>query len=140
MREGMKINRRDLLVGAGALAAAPQVSRAAAENTATDVWLKTCRGLMCEACNPPFDPSFDYKADRALKIATELNADSMGYPAASYYAYFPTKPGYPVHPELKGDPLLLADTGNKTKKLSIREELFPWRTSKHGSACPRAGK
>ena len=28
----------------------------------------------------------------------------MRYPAASYFAYFPTKSGYPVHPELKGDP------------------------------------
>ena len=39
-----------------------------------------------------------------MKIAAELNAESMRYPAASYYAYIPTKSGYPVHPEVKGDP------------------------------------
>ncbi len=39
-----------------------------------------------------------------MDIARQLNADSLRYPAASYFAYFPTKSGYPVHPELKGDP------------------------------------
>ena len=66
--------------------------------------MKTCRTLICEAYNPPFYPSFDYQAEKAVGIATALNADSMRYPAASYFAYFPTKSGYPVHPELKGDP------------------------------------
>jgi hypothetical protein len=92
------------LIAAGAAAVAPR-GRAAAAGAPTDVWLKTCRTLICEAYNPPFYPSFDYRADKAVKIATELNADSMRYPAASYFAYFPTKSGYPVHPELKGDPM-----------------------------------
>jgi hypothetical protein len=118
MREAMKINRRELLVGAGALAAASQVSGAAAENTPVGVWLKTCRGLICEAYNPPFYPSFDYKADRAVKIATELNADSMRYPAASYYAYFPTKSGYPVHPAVKGDPF--RETADLCKQAGLK--------------------
>ena len=34
-----------------------------------------------------------------------LNADSLRYPAASYWAYFPTASGYPVHREMKGDPM-----------------------------------
>ena len=69
-------------------------------------WLKTCRVLICEAYNPPFYPSLDYKADKAVEHRdAQLNADSLRYPAASYFAYFPTKSGYPVHPELKGDPL-----------------------------------
>ena len=75
----------------------------AAEVASAD-WLKTCRTLICEAYNPPFYPSFDYQAEKAVSIAAALNADSMRYPAASYFAYFPTKSGYPVHPELKGDP------------------------------------
>jgi hypothetical protein len=100
----MNLTRRELLMAAGAVAATPR-ARAAVAAVPTDVWLKTCRTLICEAYNPPFYPSFDYRADKAVKIATELNADSMRYPAASYFAYFPTKSGYPVHPELKGDPL-----------------------------------
>jgi hypothetical protein len=118
MREGIKINRRELLLGAGALAAAPQPSRAAAANAPAEVWLKTCRGLICEAYNPPFYPSFDYKADRAVTIATELNADSLRYPAASYYAYIPTKSGYPVHSELKGDPF--RETADLCKQAGLR--------------------
>ena len=97
----MEWNRRQLLMGAGVLA----LRQASAGPTAPmEVWLKTCRILILEAYNPPFYPSFDYKPDRAVKIATELNSDSMRYPAASYYAYFPTKSGYPVHPELTGYP------------------------------------
>ena len=119
----MKINRRELLVGAGALATASRVSRAAAENTATDVWLKTCRGLICEAYNPPFHPSFGYKTDRAVKIATELNADSMR--AA-------TKDTILLH--------LLADTGNKTKKLRIREEFIPVENIKARIRVPEGRK
>jgi len=68
-------------------------------------WIRTCRGLICEAYNPPFYPSFDFEPRKAIEVATALNADSLRYPAASYFAYFATKSGYPVHPELKGDPM-----------------------------------
>src|SRR2546430_7397740 len=54
---------------------------------------------------PPFDPSLEYEPEKAVGIAQELNADSLRYPAASYYAYFPNKSGYPIHPQLKGDPM-----------------------------------
>ena len=103
----MKVNRRELLMGAGAFAAGQAVATPtpAEARPALETWLKTCRALICEAYNPPFYPSFDYRADTAVKIASELNADSLRYPAASYFAYFPTKSGYPVHPELKGDPM-----------------------------------
>ena len=115
-RCAVKINRRELLMGAGALAlAAPGPAEAA---PATDVWLKTCRALICEAYNPPFYPSFDYRAEKAVSIATALNADSLRYPAASYYAYFPTKSGYPVHPELKGDPM--RDTIDRCQQAGLR--------------------
>jgi hypothetical protein len=73
----------------------------------------------------PFYPSFDYKADRALGIATALNADSMRYPAASYFAYFPTKSGYPVHPELKGDPF--RETVDLCKKSGMRVVAYACR-------------
>ena len=99
------MNRRELIQSAGVALAASQL-RAQPQSAAvsTPEWLKTCRTLICEAYNPPFYPSFDYQADTAVGIAAALNADSMRYPAASYFAYFPTKSGYPVHPELKGDP------------------------------------
>src|SRR3954462_5941684 len=97
------LTRRDLLQAAGFL----MVSDLSAEtqpNASTD-WIRTCRGLICEAYNPPFYPSFDFQPRKAVDIATALNSDSLRYPAASYFAYFPTKSGYPVHPELKGDPM-----------------------------------
>ena len=117
----MRVNRRELLMGAGALAVgqcAASPGPAAAESAPMDTWLKTCRALICEAYNPPFYPSFDYRADKALKIATDLNADSLRYPAASYFAYFPTRSGYPVHPELKGDPM--RETVDLCKQAGLR--------------------
>jgi hypothetical protein len=68
-------------------------------------WVHFNRTLINEAYNPPFYPSFDYEPKKAVSIAQALDCDSMRYPATSYYAYFPTKSGYPVHPELKGDPM-----------------------------------
>ena len=104
----MNLSRRELLKSAGLAVAASQVQRGLQAEPPGEVaaadWLKTCRTLICEAYNPPFYPSFDYQAEKAAGIARALNADSMRYPAASYFAYFPTKSGYPVHPELKGDP------------------------------------
>src|ERR1035437_10143257 len=69
------------------------------------------RTLIAEAYNPPFYPSLDYVPARAVEIALGLNCDSMRYPSASYYAYFPTKSGYPIHPDLKGDPMRETLTG-----------------------------
>ncbi len=102
----MHLNRRDLLQQAGFLLAGSQLSAGpAAAPAGGAAWLSTCRGLICEAYNPPFYPSFDFDARKAVAIATQLNSDSLRYPAASYWAYFPTKSGYPIHPELKGDPM-----------------------------------
>ncbi len=68
-------------------------------------WIHCNRTLIAEAYNPPFYPSLDYTAAKAVAIAADLNCDSMRYPSASYFAYFPTKSGYPIHPDLKGDPM-----------------------------------
>ncbi len=97
----MTLNRRELLETAGFLIAASGRTDAAAADS--DQWIRSTRILIAEAYNPPFYPSLDYDAAKAVKIARELNADAIRYPAASYYAYFPTKSGYPVHPELKAD-------------------------------------
>src|SRR5579883_3242810 len=100
------ITRRDLLRQSGVALAAPLLlSDADAAATKDSDWIRACRGLICEAYNPPFYPSFDFEPRKAIEVATALNADSLRYPAASYFAYFPNKSGYPVHPELKGDPM-----------------------------------
>jgi hypothetical protein len=99
------ITRRDLLRQSGFALAAPLLAADAGVAPNNADWIRTCRGLICEAYNPPFYPSFDFEPRRAVEVATALNADSMRYPAASYFAYFPTRSGYPVHPELKGDPM-----------------------------------
>jgi hypothetical protein len=102
----MNLNRRELLQTTGwALAASCAPAAMAADPAPAADWIRTCRALICEAYNPPFYPSLDFRAPRAVEIARALNADSLRYPAASYFAYFPTKSGYPVHPELKGDPM-----------------------------------
>ena len=97
------ITRRDLLQAAGFVLASQLPGDA--QPAASAAWIRTCRGLICEAYNPPFYPSFDFQPHKAVEIATQLNSDSLRYPAASYFAYFPTKSGYPIHPELKGDPM-----------------------------------
>jgi hypothetical protein len=68
-------------------------------------WIHGNRTLIAEAYNPPFYPALDYVPAKGVEIAHALNCDSMRYPVASYVAYFPTKSGFPVHPELKGDPM-----------------------------------
>jgi hypothetical protein len=100
----LKLNRRELFSSAGVALAAAQLPAQPPASQSTAAWLTTCRTMICEAYNPPFYPSLDYEPAKAIQIATTLNADSLRYPAASYFAYFPTKSSYPVHPELKRDP------------------------------------
>ena len=97
-------NRRELLQAAGFVLAESRLEAAPEPASAYD-WIRNARALIAEAYNPPFYPALDYKPEKAVSIARELNADSLRYPAASYFAYFPTKSGYPVHPELKADPM-----------------------------------
>jgi hypothetical protein len=116
------VTRRELLERAGIAWAAAALSGASLERARAEGrppapeavydWIRHPRILLAEAYNPPFYPSFDYDPEKALAIARELNADSLRYPAASYYAYFPTKTRYPVHPEL-GD----SDPMEKTVRL-----------------------
>lgn len=105
IRPSTNYNRRELLQSAGLLLAGSQLAAAEPQPAPGSAyeWIRNTRTLIAEAYNPPFYPSLDYDPEKALRIARELNADSMRYPAASYYAYFPTKSGYPLHPELKTD-------------------------------------
>ena len=52
------ITRRDLLKAAGFLLAADLPAQ---KLPVAWEWIRTCRGLICEAYNPPFYPSFDYE-------------------------------------------------------------------------------
>lgn len=82
-------------------------------------WIRSCRCLIAEAYNPPFYPKLDYRADKAVEIATALGADSLRYPAASYFAYFPTQTEYPRHPELgASDPF--RDTVDRCRKAGLK--------------------
>ncbi len=100
-----QMNRRELLRAAGFMLAASQAEGAPAASAPVYEWIRNTRTLIAEGYNPPFYPSLDYEPEKAVRIARELNADSLRYPAASYYAYFPVESGYPRHPELKGDPM-----------------------------------
>jgi Beta-galactosidase trimerisation domain len=97
------LNRRELLESAGLLLA--QSALAGSPSATGQTACPSLRTLIAEGYNPPFYPALDYDPAKAVAIARALNADSIRYPAASYYAYFPAKSGYPVHPELKGDPM-----------------------------------
>ncbi len=121
----MSISRRDLLQAAGFIMAGSQgnvFGQTPAPGSGAYDWIRNTRTLIAEAYNPPFYPSLDYDPAKAVRIARELNADSMRYPAASYFAYFPTKSGYPVHPELKGDPM--AETLELTRKAGLRNVAY----------------
>ena len=120
-----QLNRRELLQSAGLLLISPQLRAAllpAAAPSPAYQWLRSTRVLIAEAYNPPFYPSLDYEPEKAVRIAQELNADSLRYPAASYYAYFPTKSGYPVHPELRGDPM--RQTVDLCRKASLKNVAY----------------
>jgi hypothetical protein len=115
------ITRRELLQQSALLAAAARFGSQAAQAAPTMPayeWIRSTRILIAEAYNPPFYPALDYQAEKAVSIARELNADSLRYPSASYFAYFPTKSGYPVHPELKGDPM--RETIDRCKQAGLR--------------------
>lgn len=110
----MEFTRRSLLKASAALpamrlggllplAGEPTAAQPSAASTSDRIHFN--QTLIAEAYNPPFYPSLDYDPSRAVKIAVELGCDSFRYPAASYLAYFPTTSGFPVHPELKGDPM-----------------------------------
>lgn len=81
-------------------------------------WIRSCRCVIAEAYNPPFYPRLDYRPDKAIKVCQALGANSLRYPAASYYAYFPTKTAYPRHPELRGD--LMLETIERCREAGLK--------------------
>lgn len=86
------------------------------------VWARHNRTLIAEGYNSPFYPFFEYDPERATAIATALNCDSLRYPVASPYAYFPTDSGYPVEPRMKGDPM--RETLQSLRKRGLRSIAY----------------
>ncbi|MFB3903752.1 MAG: beta-galactosidase trimerization domain-containing protein [Acidobacteriota bacterium] len=105
-------SRRDFCrsVGAGALLsqAQPKLTTVPGRTNPDEwSWARSCRAVIAETYNPPFYPSFDYRAEKAVAVVKALHGDTLRYPAASYFAYFPTRTDYPVHPEIRSgqDPM-----------------------------------
>jgi hypothetical protein len=121
------INRRDLMKSSTAFWVASKVggfsnpvltNTPALTNAPASVWAHHVRALIAEGYTPPFYPTFEYDAGRTIAIAADLNCDSLRYPVASYYAYFPTESGYPVESRMKGDPM--RDTLRLLRKRAMR--------------------
>ncbi len=111
-----KVSRRELLQGAGTLAAATafpgnngagtaygspfarDMSGPAAESSSD--WFRSLRLMIAEGYAPPFYPCLDYDPEKALRLARRLNCDSIRYPTFSYVAFFPTETKLPHHSEL----------------------------------------
>ena len=108
-----KVSRRELLQRAGALAATTALSGFALEEGVAKAinegaaaarpafeWIRSARLMIGEGYAPPFYPSLDYDAEKALALARRLNCDALRYPTYSYVAFFPTQTKLPHHPEL----------------------------------------
>lgn len=111
-----KVSRRELLRRAGTVAAAtalrghdatgtpgrttPLGGKAEAAMDSSGDWIRSIRLLIAEGYAPPFFPTLEYDAEKALAIARQLNCDSIRYPTFSYVAFFPTKTQMPRHPAL----------------------------------------
>ena len=107
------MSRRELLYRAGVVAAGAALGKnlgySSVVMSPSDVvsplkasfeWIRSVRLLIAEAYCPPFYPSLDYDAEKALAIAQRLNCDAIRYPTFSYVSFFPTKTKLPYHPEL----------------------------------------
>ncbi len=109
------LSRRELLQSAAALGVGTTLQRlypmrgfaAASETTAPlPEWVRSLRLLIAEGYSPPFYPSLDYDAEKAVAIARELGCNAFRFPSYSYVAYFPTQTKLPRHPELGSRDLL----------------------------------
>lgn len=99
----MPCSRRSLLRQAGLLG--PVLALRGSDQPGND-WIRNCRGVILEAYNYPFYPKYQYSPEKAVEIALAVRANAIRYPAASFFAYFPTRTRYPVEPAIRvGDPM-----------------------------------
>jgi hypothetical protein len=119
------VTRRELMKSSAAFWVASRfgtMEASAETGVPAAVWARHNRTLIAEGYNSPFYPVFEYDAERAAVIAAALNCDSLRYPAASHYAYFPTDSGYPTDPRMKGDPM--RDTLLSFRKRGLRSIAY----------------
>ena len=127
-----ELSRRDLLQGAGALAAGTTLGRlrsklgiALPDGTIPQVpgWVRSVRLMIAEGYCPPFYPALDYDPRKAVAIARELGCNALRFPSFSYVAYFPTKTKLPRHPEL-GSRDLLRETADLCRDAGIKLVVY----------------
>jgi hypothetical protein len=82
-------------------------------------WLAFSRTVYFDGYSPPVLPHLDeFDADRLVKLALELGADTLRFQPVGRWAYFPTQSKYPVHPEL-GKRDLIAETSRACRRAGL---------------------
>jgi hypothetical protein len=130
------LTRRTLLQSGGALAAATTLRGLTSTLTfalpqdgntqqipPAHEWVRGARLLIAEGYSPPFFPSLDYDAEKAVSIGRKLGCNALRFPSFSYVAYFPTKTKLPLHPEL-GSRDLLKSTAELCQRAGIRLVVY----------------
>jgi len=92
-------------------------------------WLRYARAVYYEGFSPPMHPHLDqFDAERLVKVVVDLGADTLRFQPIGFWAYFPTKSKYPIHPEL-GNRDLLRETVRACRKAGLHIYCY----SKYGN-------
>ncbi|MEY4938298.1 MAG: hypothetical protein RIQ93_33, partial [Verrucomicrobiota bacterium] len=82
-------------------------------------WLRYMRAIYFEGFSPPVYPHLDeYDAERVVQLVLELGGDTLRFQPIGFWACYPTKSGYPLHPEL-GQRDLLAETARACRRAGV---------------------
>jgi hypothetical protein len=82
-------------------------------------WLRYMRAVYFEGYTPPLHPHLDdFDAERLVKVVQELGGDTLRFQPVGFWACYPTKSKYPIHPEL-GSRDLLAETVRACRKAGL---------------------
>ncbi len=82
-------------------------------------WLRYSRTVYFDGYTPPIYPHIDeFDAERLVRIVRELGGDTLRLQPIGFWATFPTKSGYPLHPEL-GNRDLLWETVQACRKAGL---------------------
>ena len=82
-------------------------------------WLRYARAIYFDGYTPPIYPHLDeFDAERLVKVVQDLGGDTLRFQPIGFWASFPTKSKYPLHPEL-GNRDLLAETSRACRKAGL---------------------
>jgi hypothetical protein len=82
-------------------------------------WLRYARAIYFDGYSPPIYPHLDeFDAERLVKGVLELGGDTLRFQPIGFWASFPTKSKYPIHPEL-GNRDLLAEMARACRKAGL---------------------